>query len=372
MTFGQRLKQLREENEISQSSLAKLIKVTEQSVVLWESDRAIPPSDKLSEIALLFGVSVEELLKQDTLPETKTPFASVKVSGDEKKIFETLKSEKYLLYVGVPVLAVAFLALAILLNVKSLIIFFNTQFSTDTILAAFSVMKCIFASVICVIIILITYKKLRKRAKFLSALQSGKSTIIFAFDEQYEIIENRNGNESVTTFKNTDLCSIKELESCYIFTFRYGNVFVADKSTFTGDGARMTQNAASIGRFKYASIISPDIGCEIDSRKAYKCKLISGVLLVLSFVSLLFAAGLPTIFLSAGQTVNVLDGFEKIFSQVSPYCAIVFPLISLVFGIVNYRRGMRMKTNILAGILMIAFIAFFATMVAMGLMHLKG
>ena len=372
MTFGQRLKQLREENGLSQSSLAKLIRVTEQSVVLWENDRAMPPSDKLSEIATLFGISVEELIKQDTPSETTTPFASVKVTCDENKIFQTLKSEKYLLYVGVPVLAFAFLALAILLHVKSLIIFSKTQFSVDSVIAGFNVMKCLFACIICVVISLITYKKLKKRAKFLSALQNGKSTLIFAFDDRYEIIENSNGIENVTTFMNTDLCSLKELESSYIFTFRNGNVFVADKATLVGDGEKMTQQAALVGRFKYSSIICPDSSYEIDSKKAYKCKLISGVLSALTFASLLFAAGLPSIFLSAGQSVNALDGFEKIFSQVSPYCAIVLPLISLVFGIVNFRRGMRTKTNILAGIAMVVFITLLATMIAMGWMHLKG
>lgn len=372
MSFGQRLKQIREENGLSQSSLAKLIKVMKQSVVLWENDRAMPPSDKISEIATLFGISVDELLKQETSSETQTPFASVEVTCDENKIYRTLKSEKYLLYVGILVLAFAFMALALLLHVKSLIIFSKNQFSLDSVLAGFSVIKCLFACVICVIISLITYKKLKKRAKILSNLQSGKSTLIFVFDDRYEIIENCSGIETVTTFMNTELCSLKELESCYIFNFRYNKVFVADKSTLVGDGARMTQQAALIGRFKYSSIISPESGCDVDSRKAYQIKMISGVLLVLSFVSLMFVGALPSIFLSAGQTVNALVGFEKIFSQISPYCAIVLPLISLIFGAINFRKGMRTKNNMLAGIALIVIIFLFATMIAIGWLHLKG
>lgn len=372
MSFGQRLKQLREENGLSQIQFAKLIKVTEQRVVLWESDRAMPQSNEISEISSLFGVPVEELLQRDTPSEIKTPFASVEVTNDEKKILETLKSEKYLLYIGVLALAVVFLGLSVLFIAKAVIFFNKTKFSTDLLLAVFNAVRFIFACIVCIIIRIITSRNLKKRAKSIYDSQSGKSMIIFAFDDKYEIIENCGGIETVTTFKNTELCSLKELESCYIFTFIYGKIFVADKATLSGDGARLTQNASLIGRFKYASILSLDCSCNIDSRKVYKNKTLSGFLLVLSFSSFIFAAGLPSIFLSAGQTVNVLNGFEKVFSQISPFCTIVFPLMSLVFGIVSYRKGMRTKINIITGAAMIVFIAFWATLISMGFLHLKG
>lgn len=372
MSFGQRLKQLREENGLSQSSLAKLIKVMEQSVVLWENDRAMPQSGELSEISLLFGVPVEELLQRDTPSEIKTPFASVEMTYDEKKILETLKSEKYLLYIGVLALAVVFLGLSVLFIAKAVIFFNKTKISTDLLLAVFNAVRFIFACIVCIIIRIITSRNLKKRAKSIYDSQSEKSMIIFAFDNQYEIIENCSGIETVTTFKNTDLCGLKEFESCYIFTFRYGKIFIADKATLSGDGARLVQNVSAIGRFKYASIISPDCSCDIDSRKMYKSKLLSGFLLVLSFASFIFTAGFPSIFLSAGQSVNTLDGFEKIFSQISPYCTIILPLISLIFGAVNYRKGMRTKINIIAGTAMIVFIAFWSTLIAMGFLHLKG
>lgn len=330
MSFGQRLKQLREENGLSQIQFAKLIKVTEQRVVLWESDRAMPQSNEISEISSLFGVPVEELLQRDTPSEIKTPFASVEVTNDEKKILETLKSEKYLLYIGVLALAVVFLGLSVLFIAKAVIFFNKTKFSTDLLLAVFNAVRFIFACIVCIIIRIITSRNLKKRAKSIYDSQSGKSMIIFAFDDKYEIIENCGGIETVTTFKNTELCSLKELESCYIFTFIYGKIFVADKAT------------------------------------------LSGFLLVLSFSSFIFAAGLPSIFLSAGQTVNVLNGFEKVFSQISPFCTIVFPLMSLVFGIVSYRKGMRTKINIITGAAMIVFIAFWATLISMGFLHLKG
>ena len=62
MSFGQRLKELREAADVSQAALAKHAGVTRNAVSLWENDRAIPESKRLERIAGLLKVPIDRLM----------------------------------------------------------------------------------------------------------------------------------------------------------------------------------------------------------------------------------------------------------------------------------------------------------------------
>lgn len=63
--FSTRLKQLRSEEKISQSQLAKMLYVSQQTVAKWETDKATPNPETLVKIAGVFQVSVDNLLGLD-------------------------------------------------------------------------------------------------------------------------------------------------------------------------------------------------------------------------------------------------------------------------------------------------------------------
>ncbi len=63
MTFGDRLSALRKENNFTQEQLAELVGVSRQAVSKWESDTAMPETDKLMRLSELFECSVDYLLK---------------------------------------------------------------------------------------------------------------------------------------------------------------------------------------------------------------------------------------------------------------------------------------------------------------------
>ena len=61
-TFGQRLKQLREEKHISQAQLAKLLNVGTATICYWETEQTHPVDFHIVRVAKFFQVSTDYLL----------------------------------------------------------------------------------------------------------------------------------------------------------------------------------------------------------------------------------------------------------------------------------------------------------------------
>lgn len=62
MTLGEKIYQLRKERNMSQGSLAEVLKVSRQSVSKWETDSSIPELGKLIQISEVFGITLDELV----------------------------------------------------------------------------------------------------------------------------------------------------------------------------------------------------------------------------------------------------------------------------------------------------------------------
>lgn len=63
--IDERLRQLREENRLTQSELAKKLGITRSSVNAWEMGISVPSTQYIVELALLYRVSTDYLLGQD-------------------------------------------------------------------------------------------------------------------------------------------------------------------------------------------------------------------------------------------------------------------------------------------------------------------
>lgn len=64
MTIGEKIAQLRVSAGISQEQFAEKISVSRQSVSKWEMNQALPQIDKVLQICELFGISTDELLRE--------------------------------------------------------------------------------------------------------------------------------------------------------------------------------------------------------------------------------------------------------------------------------------------------------------------
>ncbi|MBR5473011.1 MAG: helix-turn-helix transcriptional regulator, partial [Clostridia bacterium] len=64
--LGEKIRNLRKENKISQEALAEKLDVSRQSISLWENDQTMPSMENIVAIANIFGVSTDTLLKEET------------------------------------------------------------------------------------------------------------------------------------------------------------------------------------------------------------------------------------------------------------------------------------------------------------------
>ncbi len=83
MTFGEKLKSLRNEKRITQESLAEALDVSRSAIAKWEMDSGFPEVSNLRTIAKYFGVSVDELLDEAKDAEAATPDSTISFKQTE-------------------------------------------------------------------------------------------------------------------------------------------------------------------------------------------------------------------------------------------------------------------------------------------------
>ena len=73
MELSQKIYELRTGSGLSQLDLAEKLGVSRQSVSKWETGQAVPDLDKLIRLADLFGISVDELVREGERPAPPEP-----------------------------------------------------------------------------------------------------------------------------------------------------------------------------------------------------------------------------------------------------------------------------------------------------------
>ena len=73
MTLAEKIAALRGARKLSQGDLAEQLDVSRQSVSKWETGQAVPELDKIVKLADLFGVTVDELVRDGEMPEPGSP-----------------------------------------------------------------------------------------------------------------------------------------------------------------------------------------------------------------------------------------------------------------------------------------------------------
>lgn len=65
MLFSEKLKLLRKEHNLTQEGLAEQLGVSRQAITKWESGEGVPEIENFKQLSALFGVSIDELVKDD-------------------------------------------------------------------------------------------------------------------------------------------------------------------------------------------------------------------------------------------------------------------------------------------------------------------
>lgn len=99
MTFGQKLKKLRNDNNLTQEQLANMIFVTRTAISKWETDNGYPSIDSLKQLSNVFNIGIDALISD--------------VDIENKKLLDEKNARR--MYV----IAIAFLGLTVLFTLLS-------------------------------------------------------------------------------------------------------------------------------------------------------------------------------------------------------------------------------------------------------------
>lgn len=65
MSFSEKIKEIRKKQNLTQEQFAEKIFVSRNAVAKWESNRGYPDIQNLISISEIFGVSLDDLIKND-------------------------------------------------------------------------------------------------------------------------------------------------------------------------------------------------------------------------------------------------------------------------------------------------------------------
>lgn len=89
MMTGQRIRDLRKEKRLSQTELADVVHVSQQTITAWENDKAEPSSSAIAALADYFDVTTDYLLGRDEQNDkgNNIDLSGISKLGTEEKIF---------------------------------------------------------------------------------------------------------------------------------------------------------------------------------------------------------------------------------------------------------------------------------------------
>ncbi len=86
MNIGERIYNLRTQADMSQGDLAEKLNVSRQSVSKWENNNSTPDIEKLVLLASVFGITVDELVKDTATENTEALSNETPSSSDKQEI----------------------------------------------------------------------------------------------------------------------------------------------------------------------------------------------------------------------------------------------------------------------------------------------
>lgn len=89
MNLGDRIMNLRKNQKLSQEQLAEKISVTRQTISNWELGDTNPNPEQLKMLSKQFGISIDELLNNDTKEIVVEKISNVEKTAE--KIYKLLK-----------------------------------------------------------------------------------------------------------------------------------------------------------------------------------------------------------------------------------------------------------------------------------------
>ena len=83
MNFGETLKQIREEKNLSQQELAKKLEVAQSTVAMWEASQRTPKLSELNRLARILNITINRLLGQAKNRKLEIVKDEIYIDGDK-------------------------------------------------------------------------------------------------------------------------------------------------------------------------------------------------------------------------------------------------------------------------------------------------
>ncbi|MGN0599150.1 MAG: helix-turn-helix domain-containing protein [Oscillospiraceae bacterium] len=107
MSFGENLRTIRKERNITQEELADMMEVSRQAISKWESDQGYPETEKLIILSQKLNISIDYLVNEKTnaapdsqdRPVVYTPSGKITIASFDKSSigsYQAVKSSKIL------------------------------------------------------------------------------------------------------------------------------------------------------------------------------------------------------------------------------------------------------------------------------------
>ncbi|MDK2920154.1 MAG: hypothetical protein PWQ37_2887 [Candidatus Petromonas sp.] len=91
MNFGKRLSQLRKENQMTQSELAKKLEISRGTIGMYEIGKRDPDTKTLEKISDIFNVSTDYLLGRTDVRNLQED--EIELTNEEQQLLEKIKSD---------------------------------------------------------------------------------------------------------------------------------------------------------------------------------------------------------------------------------------------------------------------------------------
>lgn len=327
MAIGERILYLRKNAGLSQEELGNKLLVSRQTVSQWETGKIIPSVDNIYRLKEVFNVSFDEIFEeQEEAVKDETPDNKYNVfltPGDIKaatKLSFNTQLRKLITTGVVVALAVLSIFVGQAYNFLSGLIFGVLFF--------------------CVMSILISIKTSRKNEKAVSAVIAFKRYEYSIFEKYFTVTVYE--NDKINSFFKIDRSRITSVaENEKYLTFVYSNLLFTLKKD-----EDVTKKLTAQGFFN------------INNKRAYDIKKSSAVSVALVVASILslFAGLICVSVVDANNMTIDMTVNMWIFYLFTP-----IPLASIIYGIVQQRKGYRRKKNIVAGAIVLSLLCIYGS-----------
>lgn len=87
MTLGERIKEFRHMEGLSQEGLAEKLNVSRQAITKWESDNGVPDVDNLIALSRLMGITLDELVLGEQKNTEVIKEVAIKQRNSNSKVY---------------------------------------------------------------------------------------------------------------------------------------------------------------------------------------------------------------------------------------------------------------------------------------------